>query len=90
MASKFHPDRFPEAFVITAGETKDLDIDFHACESIMVEGQRSVPAEACFVLHAGELSLTSTSINGTTVESATNPGSGDGCGCSRAKCRLRS
>ncbi len=56
-------------FVIAAGETKDLDIDFNACESIVAQGNGQFRLKP--VLHAGEVSLTSTSINGTVVDSAT-------------------
>lgn len=56
-------------FVIAAGETKDLDIDFNACESIVAEGNGQFRLKP--VLHAGEVSLTSTSINGTIVDSVT-------------------
>jgi len=56
-------------FVIAAGETKDLDIDFNACESIVSEGNGQFRLKP--VLHAGEVSLTSTSINGTVVDSVT-------------------
>ena len=57
-------------FVIAAGETKDLDIDFNACESIVAEGNGQFRLKP--VLHAGEVSLASTSINGTVVDSVTN------------------
>jgi len=57
-------------FVIAPGETKDLDIDFNACESIVAEGNGQFRLKP--VLHAGEVSLTSTSINGTVVDSVTN------------------
>lgn len=56
-------------FVIAAGQTKDLDIDFNACESIVSEGNGQFRLKP--VLHAGEVSLTSTSINGTIVDSVT-------------------
>src|ERR1700739_630546 len=56
-------------FVIAAGQTKDLDIDFIACESIVSEGNGQFRLKP--VLHAGEVSLTSTSINGTIVDSGT-------------------
>lgn len=56
-------------FVIAAGETKDLDIDFNACESIVAEGNSQFRLKP--VLHAGEIALTSTSINGTVVDSVT-------------------
>jgi len=57
-------------FVIAAGETKDLDIDFNACESVVAEGNGQFRLKP--VLHAGEVTLTSTSINGTVVDSVTN------------------
>ena len=59
-------------FTIAAGETKDLDIDFNACESIVAEGNGQFRLKP--VLHAGEVSLTSASVNGTIVDSATNQG----------------
>jgi hypothetical protein len=57
-------------FMIAAGETKDLDIDFDACKSIKPEGQNGYRLKP--VLHAGEVSLTSSSINGMIVDSVTN------------------
>src|SRR5215467_2554286 len=57
-------------FVIATGETRDLDIDFNACESIVAEGNGQFRLKP--VLHAGEVSLTSTSINGAVVDSVTN------------------
>ncbi|HEV2401450.1 MAG TPA: DUF4382 domain-containing protein [Candidatus Sulfotelmatobacter sp.] len=57
-------------FVIAVGETKDLDIDFNACESIVAEGNGQFRLKP--VLHAGEVTLTSSSINGTIVDSATS------------------
>ncbi len=56
-------------FTIGAGETKDLDIDFLTCESIVKEGNGQYRLKP--VLHAGEVSAVSTSINGTVVDSAT-------------------
>lgn len=56
-------------FTVAAGETKDLDIDFNACESIVAEGNGQFRLKP--VLHAGEVALTSTSINGKVVDSAT-------------------
>jgi len=55
-------------FNVAAGQTKDLDIDFDTCASIVQEGNkyRLKP-----VLHAGEVSSTASSINGTVVDSAT-------------------
>ena len=59
-------------FNITAGQTKDLDIDFSTCISIVQEGNGRYRLKP--VLHAGEVSTTSTSINGTVVDSVTgNP-----------------
>lgn len=57
-------------FTIAAGETKDLDIDFNACESIVTEGNGQFRLKP--VLHAGEVTLTSSSINGTIIDSVTN------------------
>jgi uncharacterized protein DUF4382 len=55
-------------FTIGPGQTKDLGIDFDACASIVKAGHsfRLKP-----VLHAGEVSLTSESINGKLVDSVT-------------------
>jgi len=62
-------------FDIAAGQTKDLDIDFNTCVSIVHEGNGKYRLKP--VLHAGEVSTTSVSINGTVVDSATgNPISG--------------
>lgn len=59
-------------FTIGAGQTKDLDIDFNTCSSIVVEGNGQYRLKP--VLHAGEISATSTSINGKVFDSATgNP-----------------
>ena len=59
-------------FNIAAGQTKDLDIDFNTCVSIVQEGNGQFRLKP--VLHAGEVSTTSSSINGTVVDSATgNP-----------------
>jgi hypothetical protein len=57
-------------FTIASGETKDLNIDFDTCASIVVQGNgqfRLKPA-----LHAGEVALTSNSISGKVVDKATN------------------
>jgi hypothetical protein len=63
-------------FTIAAGQTKDLDIDFNTCESIVQEGNGQYRLKP--VLHAGEVSTTSTSINGTVVDGGTgNPVSGN-------------
>ena len=54
---------------IAAGETKDLDIDFNTCVSIVEQGNGQFRLKP--VLHAGEVAITSVSINGTVVDSAT-------------------
>jgi hypothetical protein len=56
-------------FTIAAGQTKELDINFLTCESIVQEGNGQYRLKP--VLHAGEVSAISTSINGTVVDSAT-------------------
>lgn len=53
-------------FVVNAGETKDLDIDFNACASMVTQGNGQFRMKP--VLHAGEVSLTSSSINGKIVD----------------------
>jgi len=57
------------AFTIAAGETKDLDLDFLTCESIVQQGNGEYRLKP--VLHAGEVSLSSASINGSVVNSST-------------------
>ncbi|HWB31602.1 MAG TPA: DUF4382 domain-containing protein [Acidobacteriaceae bacterium] len=54
-------------FNISAGQTKDLDIDFNTCISIVQEGNGKYRLKP--VLHAGEVSTTSSSINGVVVDS---------------------
>jgi hypothetical protein len=54
---------------VAAGETKDLDIDFNTCVSIIEQGNGQFRLKP--VLHAGEVSTTSVSINGTVADSAT-------------------
>jgi hypothetical protein len=56
-------------FNVGAGQTKDLDIDFNTCVSILEQGNGQYRLKP--VLHAGEVATTSTSINGTVVDSAT-------------------
>jgi hypothetical protein len=63
-------------FTIGAGQTKDLDIDFNTCASIVIEGNGQYRLKP--VLHAGEVSTTSTSINGKVLDQATgNPVNGE-------------
>lgn len=57
-------------FTIAAGQTKDLNIDFNACASIVMMGNGQFRLKP--VLHAGEVSLTSVSISGTAVDSVTH------------------
>lgn len=57
------------AFVINAGETRDLNIDFNTCASIVITGNGQYQLKP--VLHAGEVEATATSINGTVVDSVT-------------------
>ena len=62
-------------FTVAAGKTVDLDIDFMTCESIVREGNGQYRLKP--VLHAGEVSTTSSSINGKVLDKATgNPASG--------------
>jgi hypothetical protein len=59
-------------FNIGAGQTEDLDIDFNTCSSIVVQGNGGYRLKP--VLHAGEVSATSTSINGKILDTGTgNP-----------------
>ena len=55
-------------FTVPAGQTVDLDIDFNTCASIIVQGNGRARLKP--VLHAGEVSLQSTSINGTVVDNS--------------------
>ena len=57
-------------FTIAAGQTKDLNLDFDACSSIITRGNGQFRLKP--VLHAGEVSLTSSSINGKLVDQATS------------------
>ncbi|MGA8041560.1 MAG: DUF4382 domain-containing protein, partial [Terracidiphilus sp.] len=59
------------AFNINAGQTKDLDIDFNTCESIVQQGNGGYRLKP--VLHAGEVSTTSVSMNGKVVTAGTTP-----------------
>ena len=56
-------------FIVAAGQTKDLNIDFDACASIVVQGNGAYRLKP--VLHAGEVSATSSAINGKLVDSVT-------------------
>lgn len=62
-------------FDIASGQTKDLNIDFDTCASIVQEGNGQYRLKP--VLHGGEVSTTSTSINGKVLDQATgNPVNG--------------
>ena len=55
-------------FVVAAGESKDLDVDFNACASIVREGNGQYRLKP--VLHAGEVGL-QPAISGTVIDAAT-------------------
>lgn len=55
-------------FTIGSGETKDLDIDFNACASIVGKGNGQFILKP--VLHAGEVGLSS-AVSGSVVDSST-------------------
>src|SRR6267154_2440428 len=55
-------------FTIGSGETKDLDIDFNACASIVASSSGQFILKP--VLHAGEVGLSS-AINGTVIDNST-------------------
>lgn len=59
-------------FNVSSGQTKDLNIDFDTCASIVQQGNGQYRLKP--VLHAGEVSTTSTSINGKILDKTTgNP-----------------
>ena len=53
-------------FNIAAGDTRDLNIDFDTCASILRQGNGQYRLKP--VLHAGEVSTTATSINGRVYD----------------------
>src|SRR2546425_12011894 len=61
------------SFTIGSGQTKDLNIDFDACASVVVQGNGQYRLKP--VLHAGEVSLqsASSSISGTIIEGSAQP-----------------
>jgi len=66
-------------FTIAAGQTKDLDIDFLTCESIVQEGnmqQGNVQFRLKPVLHAAEVKTTAVSVNGKVVDATGKPVAG--------------
>jgi hypothetical protein len=56
-------------FTIAAGQTKDLNLDFDTCASMVMQGNGQFRLKP--VLHAGEVSLTSVSINGKLFDKNT-------------------
>lgn len=58
------------SFTVASGETKDLNIKFDTCASIVVQGNGQFRLKP--VVHAGEVALTAVSINGRLVDKATN------------------
>lgn len=56
-------------FQVAAGDAKDLNIDFNACESIVVQGNGQYRLKP--VLHGAEAGLTSASIQGMVVDGGT-------------------
>ena len=56
-------------FQVAAGDSKDLNIDFNACASIVVQGNGQYRLKP--VLHGAEASLTSSSIQGMAVDGST-------------------
>jgi hypothetical protein len=58
-------------FTVGSGETKDLNIDFNACASVVVQGNGQYRLKP--VLHAGEVSTqsASTAISGTIIDGNT-------------------
>ncbi len=63
-------------FSVPAGSTADLDLDFNACASIVITGNGQYRLRP--VLHAGEVSVQSSSISGKVVDKATNAAIGAG------------
>src|SRR2546427_9064784 len=59
------------SFTVGSGQTKDLNIDFDACASVVVQGNGQYRLKP--VLHAGEVSLqsASSSISGTIIDGLT-------------------
>ena len=57
-------------FTVVSGQTKDLNIDFDVCASIVTQGNGQYRLKP--VLHAGEVSTSSASINGKLVDRATS------------------
>ena len=56
-------------FTLAAGQTKNLNLDFDACASLVAEATGSFRLKP--VMHAGEVSATASSISGRLLDSAT-------------------
>lgn len=58
-------------FTVAAGDNKDLNIDFNACASVVVQGNNQYRMKP--VLHAGEVAMqsTDTSVSGTVLDGST-------------------
>lgn len=57
-------------FTVGAGQVEDLDIDFNTCASLVKDDKGKYRLKP--VLHAGEVSTTSSSINGTILNAQTS------------------
>jgi len=67
---KIPPGQMPGGGLkVAAGKTTDLDIDFQTCQSILQQGNGQYRLKP--VLHAGEVSTVSASINGAVVDGST-------------------
>src|SRR5204862_8050724 len=58
------------SFTVGSGQTKDLNIDFDACASIVVQGNGQYRLKP--VLHAGEVATTSATLSGKVVDKTTS------------------
>lgn len=56
-------------FVVDGNQTNDLNIDFNACASIVIQGNGQYRLKP--VLHAGEVSINTSSVSGQVVDSIT-------------------
>ena len=56
-------------FTVAAGQTADLDLDFNTCSSIVITGNGQYRLKP--VLHAGEVSVQSSSISGKVIDKGT-------------------
>ncbi|MGH9509731.1 MAG: DUF4382 domain-containing protein [Terriglobales bacterium] len=57
-------------FTVDAGQTTDLNIDLNACSSVVILGNGQFRLKP--VLHAGEVSLQTSSVSGRVLDSVTN------------------